>query len=439
MPKPYKFGPIPCLLIGLFLLAAHSSIAQCSFTNLNSSYCVDDAAFTLTGGTNYYGNGVSGTTFDPAAAGVGTHQLITTNGVASSYLTYVNSFGTFSPEAGSGTSLVLTDDSQALAIPIGFTFNFFGNNYTTTNVGSNGFITFDDGTQAQFAATTPSNQAIRSGTDPDNLIAAVWDDLNPEDGGTIEYFTTGSAPFRKFIINYTGIPHFSSSPPSPFSVTFQIQLHETTNIIEIHSTQVQSDGGTLTQGIEDYAASIGYSIAGRNNVSWTATNDYVAFVPTCLEFKTVTVNALPTDLNVTPGATTICSGSTTNVTIESSQAGVQYQLQNDSDSSPLSGFFSGTGANLVVTSNALTSNTTIKVYARNTTTLCDRDLTDKVTVTVDQTPTASAAGPDQNICGTSATLAANTPVIGSGTWSIVSGAGGSFVLNTDPATTFNGV
>ncbi|MEO8589683.1 MAG: hypothetical protein ABI432_09965, partial [Flavobacteriales bacterium] len=48
--------------------------------------------------------------------------------------------------------------------------------------------------------------------------------------------------------------------------------------------------------------------------------------------------------------------------------------------------------------------------------------TDDVVITVAGTPTASAAGPDQNICVTgSATLAANNPGTGTGAWSVVSG------------------
>jgi hypothetical protein len=67
--------------------------------------------------------------------------------------------------------------------------------------------------------------------------------------------------------------------------------------------------------------------------------------------------------------------------------------------------------------------------------------TDDVTITFNNNPTAANAGPDQTgLCGvTSATLAANTPTVGTGAWSIVSGAGGSFALNTDPSTTFTGI
>ena len=64
---------------------------------------------------------------------------------------------------------------------------------------------------------------------------------------------------------------------------------------------------------------------------------------------------------------------------------------------------------------------------------------DQVEITFDpDTPTVADAGADQNVCGTSTTLAANIPAVGTGQWSIVSGAGGSFADEFDPATTFDG-
>ena len=48
--------------------------------------------------------------------------------------------------------------------------------------------------------------------------------------------------------------------------------------------------------------------------------------------------------------------------------------------------------------------------------------TSNVTITVDDPPTPSNAGPDQTLCNvTIATLSGNTPVIGTGSWSVVSG------------------
>ncbi|GAF04149.1 T9SS type A sorting domain-containing protein [Saccharicrinis fermentans] len=56
-----------------------------------------------------------------------------------------------------------------------------------------------------------------------------------------------------------------------------------------------------------------------------------------------------------------------------------------------------------------------------------------------ETPTAALAGDDQSHQGLSqTTLEANTPVVGYGQWSIVSGTGGSLVDPTDPMTVFNG-
>ncbi len=58
---------------------------------------------------------------------------------------------------------------------------------------------------------------------------------------------------------------------------------------------------------------------------------------------------------------------------------------------------------------------------------------DEVIITIDENPTTALAGDDQNICSTSATLAANTPTVGAGTWSLVSGSGN--ITNTSASNT----
>jgi hypothetical protein len=47
--------------------------------------------------------------------------------------------------------------------------------------------------------------------------------------------------------------------------------------------------------------------------------------------------------------------------------------------------------------------------------------TDDVVITRNAVPTTSAAGSDQTVCGATATLAGNSPTVGTGTWSVVSG------------------
>ncbi|MBL0047301.1 MAG: tandem-95 repeat protein [Bacteroidetes bacterium] len=61
--------------------------------------------------------------------------------------------------------------------------------------------------------------------------------------------------------------------------------------------------------------------------------------------------------------------------------------------------------------------------------------TDAITINVDQLPTASNAGIDQTICSPTATLAANTPVIGTGAWTVTAGT----ATVTDPLDPNSGV
>ncbi|MBW8049745.1 MAG: T9SS type A sorting domain-containing protein [Cytophagales bacterium] len=61
---------------------------------------------------------------------------------------------------------------------------------------------------------------------------------------------------------------------------------------------------------------------------------------------------------------------------------------------------------------------------------------DSVIITVDQLPTTANAGPDQNLCNiTTTTLAGNTPAVGTGLWTVVSGT----ATITSPALPASGV
>jgi gliding motility-associated-like protein len=63
---------------------------------------------------------------------------------------------------------------------------------------------------------------------------------------------------------------------------------------------------------------------------------------------------------------------------------------------------------------------------------------DDVQVALVASPTTANAGTDQVQCATSTTLAANNPVTGSGAWTIVSGAGGSFGSPNSATSSFSG-
>ena len=69
---------------------------------------------------------------------------------------------------------------MSAAIPLGFSFNYFGTTYTNVYVSSNGFLTV---LPDQFPATTPS--PLPTAGTPDGVIAGWWGDLDPSAGGTI--------------------------------------------------------------------------------------------------------------------------------------------------------------------------------------------------------------------------------------------------------------
>ena len=392
MVRLYKSGLRFLTVIGIALFTPFFAWSQCNFTNLNPAYCSNDAAFTLTGGTTYYGAGVSGSTFNPSAAGVGTHTLYTTNGATASYT--VNTTSTYynpDPTAGSTVSFPsLPGDESSPSTAIGFNFSFYGNTYSALTINANGYLIFGAPTNSGL------NQTIPSATAPNNLIAAAWDNLDISTGGTVTTAVVGSAPRRRFIVNFIGVRHSGA----PQTVTVQVQLHESTNIIELHCQNIQFDGGAgMTQGIENSGGTAATVVPGRNNTNWTTSASYVAFIPSCTSQQSVVVTAPPATLVPTTITSTICNGQKAQFTIPA-QANVIYQLLRVSDNSPMSPTYTFTAGSNIIESNALTATTDIKIHATNTAAPgCQADVYSFATITVLQ-PAAITAQPvaSQTIC-----------------------------------------
>lgn len=88
-----------------------------------------------------------------------------------------------------GTQVSPTDDGNVGPYPIGFTFNYYGIDFTEFRIASNGFATLTS------TSGTLSNTTIPSTGEPNNLFALMWDDLRPASGGgtgDIYYHSDGS-------------------------------------------------------------------------------------------------------------------------------------------------------------------------------------------------------------------------------------------------------
>ena len=142
------------------------------------------------------------------------------------------------------TSRLIYNGSQNINIP--FDFNFYGNTYNSIQVHENGYL--------YFGGTNITNDNVYPARDNpinirnfglDNAIVPFFSniDLKSTRGGNILYNVIGTAPNRKLIIMYDSvrikdIGHSGVSvvdqmaTNSTFLVSFEVVLHETSNIIE---------------------------------------------------------------------------------------------------------------------------------------------------------------------------------------------------------------
>lgn len=143
------------------------------------------------------------------------------------------------------------------AVDIGFTFRFYDNEYTDCFIATHGFLRFASPSQAWIAVPIPT------AFEPNNIIAGFWTDLDstaPTGSGSVYYKTIGAAPDRKFIVQYNDVSETASSNKQ----TFQIQLFEGSNRIEIHYKSITArilDAGGHTKnhtiGLENAAGNVG--------------------------------------------------------------------------------------------------------------------------------------------------------------------------------------
>jgi hypothetical protein len=145
-----------------------------------------------------------------------------------------------------GTFISLSDDQVSGAIPLGFNFDFYGNTYSQAYVSSNGFLTFNSGS---YNGCCNGPFFPYSSSNPSNLIAGFWNDLNVPQGN-IRYQTTGTAASQQFVVGFYDVRHYSNDINGP-SVTFEMILVEGSNNIELqygNAPNVEGDE-TVTIGI----------------------------------------------------------------------------------------------------------------------------------------------------------------------------------------------
>ena len=146
----------------------------------------------------------------------------------------------------SGNGLALgDDDSFGLALP--FQFPFYEAVYDSIWISSNGYLTFGDN------ATSPGNDPLPHASQPQNIIAPFWDDLDP-DGATIYYEMNDNA----LTVQYQQVAHWGGMG-SPGLYTFQVILHRN-GVIRFQYLDMRHTLNSASIGIENHDGSQGVEI-----------------------------------------------------------------------------------------------------------------------------------------------------------------------------------
>ena len=177
----------------------------------------------------------------------------------------IDSFAISTPSTGSafesiaatGTNLGVVSNADDVTenVQIGFSFTYFGTPFTNMNVSSNGNIQFPPSNSASW-----TNLAIPNAAAPNNMIAPLWDDLNPLTQGDVYVQTLGTAGTDlRTIVSWEGVTQFALVT----NENFQVVLFEN-GAFEFRYGAItpETPAGDYTIGYENAAGTSGGSIAG---------------------------------------------------------------------------------------------------------------------------------------------------------------------------------
>ncbi len=157
---------------------------------------------------------------------------------------------------GTDVGLANIDDGE-VGVQIGFDFQFYGLDYKKLYVQSNGMLKFAEPLNIPFFIELEAGAA----TEPNNFIAPLWTDLNPNaNSGRIYTKLEGVAPNRRFIVQWDNLLHFSDLfLDLPSTVTFQVILYEASNDILVQYQDVIFGLPEFDNGVSALSAIEGFT------------------------------------------------------------------------------------------------------------------------------------------------------------------------------------
>ena len=179
---------------------------------------------------------------------------------------------TYQPLTTGTVVAALNGDDMGVLVPLGFTFPYFGQNYTHVMLSSNGVIVPGTAATTTCLSGCLSNDPFPSTNSPNPAIGGFWDDLDLRASGSVRTLQTPG----QFTVEYVAVPRYGT--PSA-TVTFQIKLSASGSITFHYGTLT----GTATNwnasaGFEDNGGLLGANLFSGCTASCTTTN----FVPNAL-------------------------------------------------------------------------------------------------------------------------------------------------------------
>jgi len=155
---------------------------------------------------------------------------------------------------GPGTLTGLTNDDQIINFNLPFNFSFYGVNYSSVSISTNGFLCL--GTET---ASSYSNYGIPSSSGPGKIVAAFWDDMYPPSGGQIAIYNNTTN--HTYIAEWYEVPLYRDHAKLE---TFQVVLYDPAyyptatgdGIIMVQYNDIE-DVTSATFGIENQDETIG--------------------------------------------------------------------------------------------------------------------------------------------------------------------------------------
>jgi len=178
-------------------------------------------------------------------------------------------------DAKDGSLLISGSFSETILSPVSipFDFYFYGQRKTEMYISANGWLSFLD--PGSTTDPHPSNRPLDSIFGTDSVLAVYWDEAlenSDSEVGGIYSKTVGTAPFRRFIIQWNMIN------ASGENIEFQTILYETTNVIKYQYGNIDAvfnDGGSATIGIRadetdyvEYSHNTAFSITEFYAILW---------------------------------------------------------------------------------------------------------------------------------------------------------------------------